>query len=301
MASVFAVVLFGGKSASDYLNGVLALKQSMINVGTVYELVCLITADFPRAVFETLALFGIRTITIPYISGNGKIKTQRQNYIYAKWIDNAFTKWNVLNPDVMKTTEGVPYEKVFLMDADSLLMENCDELFELQTPAMTFSSPWGAPFIPNRGTDPYKQPIHGAVITSAQVQDGLNRGFVGLACGVLVSPNANVFNSVLNQMPLPQLTGHCISGADEQVLARAFLRAGVTEFTHIGERYNSVVGKTEWQPNTPVIMQWHITKPWVPGRDWPDIAIWKRVWKQTGANLVKVPQKKPARSIANSW
>jgi hypothetical protein len=301
MAFVFAVVLFGGKGAEDYANGVVALKQSLVNVGSTYDLVCLITDDFPDIVHDALALSGVRTITVPYITGNGRIRNQRQNYLYSNWIDKSFTKWSVFNPDLMKSADGTPYEKIFLLDADSLLMENCDELFQLQTPAMTFSSPWGAPFIPNRGTDAYKRPAHGATVTASQIRDGLNRGFVGLACGLLISPDVSIYNCVLDQMPNPLLTGNCISGADEQVLARALLSAGVSQFTHIGERYNSVVGKDEWQPNEPAIMQWHINKPWSPGHNWPDIRVWQRVWKQTGAKLIVEKKKKPVRRIANSW
>lgn len=34
------------------------------------------------------------------------------------------------------------YEKVLFVDADKIVLSNCDSLFDLRAPAGTFSSPW---------------------------------------------------------------------------------------------------------------------------------------------------------------
>lgn len=288
----WVVVLFGGKEASHYANGVIALKQSMINVGSQYPLICLMTEDIPQNIADTLQSFGIKVIRIPYITADLTLKTQKQYHIYGSWIKNACTKWTILNPKIMCDHRGRPYDKVYLLDADSLMMENCDSLFELEAPAMTFGSPWGFPHLGTQGS--YGNPEHGDRISADAVKRGLACSFVGLACGVLASPNQAYFDRLLKLLAAPKLylNKKCISGPDEQILARVFLEEGVTEFTHVSSRYNSIVGKTDWQPDPPIIMQWYNDKPWYPAQEWDDIKIWKAVWDQTGMTLIKPPKHK---------
>jgi alpha-N-acetylglucosamine transferase len=86
------------------------------------------------------------------------MKSKKQNEIYGSWIHNSFTKWNIFNPKHFPEID-----KVILVDADMMFLQNCDELFELPAPALTFSSPWAKPYMTTKfgAYNPYGEMKHG--------------------------------------------------------------------------------------------------------------------------------------------
>jgi hypothetical protein len=113
----------------------------------------MVTEDVGEEGKAQLATVFDRVIDIDYLSTRArKLRTQKQQEKYHEWVDAgdflhsfihffyfpACTKWNCL--------KLVEYEKVLLVDADKIVLSNCDEIFQLPAPAGTFSSPWAKPF-----------------------------------------------------------------------------------------------------------------------------------------------------------
>jgi lipopolysaccharide biosynthesis glycosyltransferase len=208
------------------------------------------------------------------------MKSKKQNEIYGSWIHASFTKANILNPQIFPDIQ-----KICLLDADSVAVENIDDIFELSTPACTFSSPWSREYMPKNSRyslyDTYGKMKHGQQVPRKAIMRGFNGSFLGLACMVLVSPSTytwDLFNKILRA---DSVYGHekCVSGFDEQIFAEVFLATGKNIY-HIHQQYNWVVGKTNWLANDekPKFIQWYNGKPWQedPKKEgqWDDIRFW---------------------------
>lgn len=265
----------------DYACGAVAVAQSLRNVKTKYPIWCMVgcednycednscedtsrnkiseeCVDFLRAQFD-------HVVKVPLITHKVvPMKSKKQNEIYGSWIHSSFTKWNIMNP------EFFPVDKVILIDADMLFLENCDALFNLPAPAATFSSPWAYPYMKKgqfKGAyNPYGEMKHGQVVPTNQIVRGFKNSILGLACMVLVKPSAKSYKlmlTTLNHNPAYG-TSNCISGFDEQLLAETWL--GMNEpIHHIHQQYNWIVGKNNWllHGEKPKSMQFYNEKPWV--------------------------------------
>ena len=91
----------------------------------------------------------------------------RQKGRYSKWMRYSFTKWHVLDPDLFGQ-----YNKVMFIDADCILLDNVDELFDLDAPAMTLSSPWAPPG--GKRGNPYGNLTHGQEVNALSLRNGDN-------------------------------------------------------------------------------------------------------------------------------
>lgn len=273
--NAWVTLVFGDRR---YANGVAVLSESLKNAGSKYPLYCMVTDDIynDEATVEFIRKFAV-VVRVPYISMETSMKSKKQNDIYGKWINNSFTKWNILNPDIL------PFSKVCFIDADALVVSNCDDLFDLRTPAMCFSSPWIFPYTKSRARNPYivrDEPAHGASISVDRVKTGLRSCVVGLGCMVVISPDAGLYNRLMEKSKNPTYgNANCISGPDEQLLAEVYIDHGTVQFTHIHQRYTAVVGKTNWCKEPAIVLQWYNSKPWLESPDaWPDLAIWYQIW-----------------------
>jgi hypothetical protein len=266
---------------SEYACGAAAVAQSLANVGTKYPVWCMISDDISAECEVFLAGVFAKVVRVPLIAHECvPMKSQKQNQIYGGWIHQSFTKWNAMNP------EYLPVDKVILVDADMLFLENCDSLFDLQAPAATFSSPWVTPYMARGGRNHYGEMQHGQVVDPRAIGGGLCNGVLGLACMVLLHPSARMFTIMKTILNRNHVYGHqrCMSGFDEQLLAETMLAMG-GPVTHIHQQYNWIVGKTAWltKGETPKSMQYYNGKPWREASDateWQDVKDWHVVWQQ---------------------
>ncbi len=267
----------------NYACGAVVVARSLRALGTKYPIACMVAkeptgehkgvsdecVEFLRKHFDTIHF--VPTITANCIP----MKSKKQNEIYGSWINAAFTKGNILN---------LPYDKVCFVDADMLFVENCDDLFDLPAPAMTFSSPWAIPYHHGKGSrghyNPYlkitKELEHGEMVPFGMIKRGLG-SIVGLACMILVEPKQATFDLFMKQLDT-EAFGYekCISGFDEQAFAATFLATGAPIY-NIHQQYNWVVGKTHWLKEgvAPKTYQWYNGKPWNQ-TGWDDLIPW---WK----------------------
>lgn len=292
-SGAWVTLIFGDRK---YANGVAVLSRSIQKAGSKYPLYCMVTEDIAEdlSTVEFISKFAT-IIKVPYINASTRMKSKKQQNIYGNWINHSFTKWNILNPEAFK---DVGLDKIIFIDADSFMTKNCDRLFDMDAPAMCFSSPWVSPYVKYGVRSSYikrnREPFHGDIITADDVRRGLNHSIVGLGCLLLVEPSKVIFDSLLSLLKNGRYEPHanCISGPDEQALADAYLQAGVSKFTHIHQQYTFVVGKTDWFKGTPSLLQWYNSKPWLEDRgNWPDLKIWYDLWDEisaeTGLKLIE--------------
>jgi hypothetical protein len=243
----------------------------MVSVGVSRECV-----EFLRGQFDNV-------IEAPLISHEVvPMKSEKQRKIYGQWIHNSFTKWNILDPRLF------PVEKVILVDADMIFHHNCDDLFDLAAPALTFSSPWAWPYQIPGAHNPYwigrrpggRELQHGEEVSHEAISRGLKNGILGLACMVLVSPDAVLFDNMLKILGSASKYGsrECVSGFDEQLIAETFVVSRIPVY-NIHQSYNWIVGKHKWLPAgaIPRCQQYYNGKPWDAPRErteWPDVIEW---------------------------
>jgi lipopolysaccharide biosynthesis glycosyltransferase len=270
----------------EYACGAVTLCRSLRDVGTKYPIYCMVTMDVSNDCREFLKKHFDEVVNVPLIEYKCiPMKSKKQNEIYGSWIHASFTKCNILNPEVFP---GV--QKVCLLDADSIVIENIDDIFDVQTPAACFSSPWSREYMPRNSRyslyDPYGKMKHGQLVPRKSIMRGFNNSFLGLACMVLVSPNNlswETFNKILSSEPAYG-NKFCVSGFDEQVLAETFLASGKNIY-HISPVYCCLVGKEKiWLGGEkPKALQFYNGKPWRedPEKEgqYSDIIYWWQIAK----------------------
>jgi hypothetical protein len=275
----------------NYACGAAVVAQSLRDVGTKYPIWCMVTDDVSIECVEFLATCFDKVLHVPLISYPCvPLKSKKQNEIYQSWIHNSFTKWNILNPDLF------PVDKVLFVDADTLFIENCDELFDLTGPAAIFSSPWISPYAQRKinAMNPYGVMGHGEKVNPAHIRAGFSQSVVGLACMVHVIPRKKLYNAMITLLHKGPKYGSskCISGFDEQLLTEVMLLSNV-QLYHIHQRYCCIAGKQNiWlaHDEQAKCITWYNCKPWdIPPEtnNWPDDKIW---WKVAGDMIIARPE-----------
>lgn len=111
-------------STNNYLKGVLVLNENLKRLNSKYDLLCLINENINEETKNTLTKYGIKYVEFNSVPYNVNF-TSTWNY--------TFDKFNVFLLE--------DYEKVVCLDADLLILENLDFLFEYDTPAMVIDNP----------------------------------------------------------------------------------------------------------------------------------------------------------------
>lgn len=270
-----------------YAPGALVVAHSLRAARTRHPLVCMVTHDVPaetraRLLGEPGRPIFDRVVEVPYIRrATRRFASQRQEEMYGSWIDRSFTKWNCL--------AFVEYERVLFIDADMVVLANCDDLFELPPPAASYSHPWARPWQAQGGIcSPYVAEggadiPHGARVPAALVLDALSgarfggSSYVGGGGLVLLEPSAERFAEYLALVGEGEVYGAqfaCTSGGDETSIACLYARAG-RDWTNIHQRYSAIPWKTEWVSRDIRVYHYLGRKPWEMSREeWPDLADW---------------------------
>ena len=100
-------------STDGYLDGVLAMVVSLRRTNTTYPILCLVTPGISLTTVQILQEHGIPVHEVPLICSPFS-STSYKNVNY--------TKLNVYGLEV--------YEKLVYIDADMVVLQNIDELFE---------------------------------------------------------------------------------------------------------------------------------------------------------------------------
>jgi hypothetical protein len=279
-----------------YAAGAAVMCASIRKTQSVYPIWCMVDDSVSDDCQRFLESHFDKVIKVPLIEYQcSPMKSKKQNEIYGSWIGKSFTKWNILNPQVMGDAS-----KICFLDADCIMVENSDDIFDLRTPALTYSSPWARTYVKNKSNtkyslhDPYGRMVHGQEVPRKLIMRGFNNSFLGLACMVLVKPSQtqwDLFNKILRMEPTYG-NSRCVSGHDEQVITETFL-ATMKPIYHINQRYNCLIGKADtWleRGEQPKLLQWYGEKPWTESQresDWDDVKLW---WSYANAIIETDPE-----------
>lgn len=265
-----------------YAAGAAAVAKTARDVGSKYPVWCMVAGDVSQDCVEFISGQVDRVVHVPLLSADcTPLRAQKTNNIYSSWIAHSFTKWQCLNPEWFPEVD-----RVCFLDADMIFRENIDEIFDLEAPALTFSTPWAWPYLAEtaRATplyNPFGKLAHGAQVRPDAISRGLRHGIVGISTMVLLEPSAGAYSELLNVLAGSVPFGHpaCANGHDEQMLAELIVRVW-KRATHIAPMYNWYVGKTAWlEPGErPRTYTWYNSKPWeskpTDSHEWEDITTW---------------------------
>jgi lipopolysaccharide biosynthesis glycosyltransferase len=264
MAYAYVFLCMKGDS---YVPGVICAAESIRRSGSKYDIVCMVTDDVSDDAISTLKTIS-RVVNIKLLKFiTLDMKTKRQMELYESWFNESYTKWNSL-----QLTE---YEKILFVDADMLVIQNIDHLFNLPAPAATFSTPWAKEFDHTSTFDLAGYPTgHGDVVSHTTIKKSLsNGGYTFIASLVLLEPKKDSFTEFIKMMSTFETFGfNNYSTPDEQSLAYFYASQNIN-WTHIHQKYNFIVHKINWIRNHSKITVPHVLhyfsskKPWLMTTD----------------------------------
>jgi len=196
-----------------YIPGILISAWSIKRTNTKYDMVCIVTHDVSEKARKIMRKNSIKVIEVPYIQGQTKFKTQRQQELYQNWLNISYTKWNALNL--------TQYKKIFFLDADVIITQNIDYIFDkYKRNAGTFYNPWA--YVKSSSIKNYykfKKVIKPELIKKALTK----KGFVLIASSVLLKPNKKYYEKFLQMIKEKKhveiYTKNNYSATDEQSIA----------------------------------------------------------------------------------
>jgi alpha-N-acetylglucosamine transferase len=268
----------------DYLPGVIALGVSIKKTAiSVYDYIVMVTDDVSLNARNDLLKIGAIIVDVPYIKIESKpLISKKQNEIYSSWMAISYTKWNALTL--------TNYEKVCFLDADTIMIHNCDHLFEMQAPAAMFTNPWIE--IKNKKqftTSTYyninnTRLSYGDIVNPKHILKGLSNSFVCFGSIVLLNTSIEHYHEYVNMLTssTPYECGRSISSHDETSLCKFYISKNV-EFRNISVAYGYIPWFSGWMDinETPMIIHYHGKKIWHPEitkmmdeSKWDDADLW---------------------------
>jgi len=267
-----------------YLPGLITTLHSIRRTNTSNNLVVMYTNDVSKSTIDYASKICDYTVQVDKICHPSKpMRTERQREIYSKWVSCSYTKLECIR---------LPYEKVLFMDIDTVVMDNIDHLFQMQTPASPFSSPFQRPlgsgknFYSTRDNiDDTGYPKHNTFLTRKQIMDSFfSGGSICTATSLLLTPSLTDFDRMMNilKVKYPNEFGfsQLNAGGDEQLLTYYYTVSSdgpKIGWHNIHQRYNFIAWKKGYiRDEAPMIMHFFSdVKPWEQRVDlWPDVVIW---------------------------
>jgi lipopolysaccharide biosynthesis glycosyltransferase len=259
-----------------YIPGAIVVAHSIRETNTKNDIVCMVTPDVSPSGIKQLHIVFDYVQLVDYIEATTKnLRNKKIEDRYSAWKSVAYTKWNLM--------KLIQYKKVMFMDADLVVVKNIDSLFELQTPAGTFSLSQAKPFRKNGLYNPYKTVSHGHLVNKKEIDKGF-KSFVCIGTSLVITPDEKHFDVYVKMIKSMEPFGFelCYNGPDEQSIVWFYNNVLNVSWTHIHQSYNMIPWKQKgWMPkrcNKPYVLHYVCEKkPWVLNRDsWKDLALW---WK----------------------
>ena len=243
----------------DYVKGALTLAWSLRQQKTMHELIVMVTPDVSVSAMKLLRKLYDRVIKVQYIKTRVKSALRGKKYRSEhKWIEFSLTKARML-----KLTE---YDKIVWLDADSLVLNNIDHLFDLSTPAGVCSS--------IRNHDYW----HGSKIPELEIESAVENNYGVHGCIMVLTPNLDHY---LLASSLPQVgTTANFVGPDEFFFTQLYK----TDWHHIHIKYACTKWFYEMRDVKPNVIHFFGDKPWEDESDWDGV----RKWREAAQGMVRV-------------
>ncbi|ABQ51981.1 p13 [Spodoptera litura granulovirus] len=246
----------------DYVCGAVALAKSLRYTKCCIrgaELVCMVTKDVSR--LEELRNVFDKVTLVDYISYQcGSMMTKRQNDLYGSWINDSFTKWQCFNL--------TQYSKIVYLDADQVVVQNLDHLFDMETPAMCFRSEF---------ENYYKRFRHGDRIPLKYCFENVK--LLGCTGTLVLTPSRYLLDTIKTCINLSlKQTNTFHNGFEEVVFAMALIKLNINP-VQLSHLYVWNAGSYKClNKSQPYIINFYGTeKPWNSGESvmYMDQYIWK--------------------------
>lgn len=243
----------------DYVKGALILAWSLRQQKTQHELIVMVTPDVSVSAMRLLRKLYDRVIKVQYIKTRVKSALRGKKYRREDtWIQYSLTKARMLN-----LTE---YDKIVWLDADSIVLNNIDELFALQTPAGICSS------IRNHNY------WHGLKIPEMEIENAVENNYGVHGCVMVLTPNLDHY---LLASSLPQIgTTANFVGPDEYFFTQLYK----TEWHHVHIKYGCTKWFCEMRAIKPEVIHFCGDKPWEDEGNWEGT----RQWRDAAEGMVRV-------------
>lgn len=279
MVNAFVMVIWG---KTPYLVGALTTAQSLKDVGTKNEIVLLYAQinginkylDECKKVFDRIIqidLYNNYSVIDPLLE-------RQKKYYKGYFFNTVLTRWACL--------ELEEYDKICNIDSDTVFIRNPDSVFECNTPAAVFKTPFMVPYAKNGYPNPYINIGHNKIVNRKIIENAFKTSSVANGFMVLLKPDKKVFNKIKNIMKKERPYGHkkCISGADEQIITDVYFRDKI-DWYNIEPYYMMVPWKIKnfynnMHMNKSISLHYFLDKPWEEGESakYIDTAYWWRVF-----------------------
>ena len=206
--------------SDNFIPGVVALYNSVRLSNCNHDFIVLVTDDVSEESKDKLKQNDLKIVDADKIFYNGKNKDKildRYGKVDQSW--KMFTKINI-----WKQTE---YSKLIYLDADTLVLKNIDELFEI---------------------DELGAVLGGSIMLN----------YSGIEAGVLVTePNMNTYDNIIDAL---ESDSYDIKMSDQSFLNDYFSKHGI--INHIPETFNRMWKKNK-NPGGSSIFHFNGSKPWI--------------------------------------
>ncbi|KAF4676534.1 hypothetical protein FOL47_005970 [Perkinsus chesapeaki] len=206
----YVTVLYGSKPS--YFLQALVCGWGLRSMNSCHDLVLVHTKDVPMAYLKCLQQVFTRLHVVEYITCCKRLLAGEQSTRF----DLVFTKLRCLELDQLG------YDKIVLVDSDTLSVSNMDDLFDLQAPAAM-----------KRGA---YQPVHGSMFRAESLY---SKGWWGNATGInagimLLKPDSWELEQMIEEITDDTHPEHCYcNGPEQDYLSRYY-----SDWRHVSCRYN---------------------------------------------------------------
>ena len=224
--------------SDNFIPGVVALYNSVRLSNCNHDFIVLVTDDVSEESRDILKQNDLKIVDADKIYYNGKNKDKildRYGKVDQSW--KMFTKINI-----WKQTE---YSKLIYLDADTLVLKNIDELFEI---------------------DELGAVLGGSVMLN----------YSGIEAGVLVTePNIKTYNNIIDAL---ESDSYDIKMSDQSFLNDYFSKHGI--INSIPETFNRMWKKNR-NPGGSSIFHFNGSKPWIEpsSLDYNSLSLWRHFYE----------------------
>ena len=224
--------------SDNFIPGVVALYNSVRLSDCNHDFIVLVTDDVSEESKDKLKQNDLKIVDADKIYYNGKNKDKildRYGKVDQSW--KMFTKINI-----WKQTE---YSKLIYLDADTLVLKNIDELFEI---------------------DELGAVLGGSVMLN----------YSGIEAGVLVTePNIKTYNNIIDAL---ESDSYDIKMSDQSFLNDYFSKHGI--INSIPETFNRMWKKNR-NPGGSFIFHFNGSKPWIEpsSLDHNSLSLWRHFYE----------------------
>jgi lipopolysaccharide biosynthesis glycosyltransferase len=266
-----------------YMLGAVVMANSLKRTNTKYDITCMVETNTSQKIISYLKYYFDRVFQIEILNYPSKpLPTRKQNEVYGPWMSKSYTKWVA-----MSLTD---YTKICVIDADLIVTNNIDHIFDLPAPVGVFSNHWFDTVYPNpdkKKTGNYYMDIKpGELISPYVINCALhNNGFLLSAHLTVLETSANDFNEFKNCMSLITHKNpfgfNNSSCHDEQSICYFQSLIKNRSWTCLKQPYNVIPWKLKETISRnckfrPYLIHFNMTpKPWKdPDSKWLDTDIW---------------------------